>query len=76
MAYYPPVKAQCHRHRDNVGLYIGTGQTVYIGAKDARKLARALNKIARSIDSEPFAQSSGLTASFTFVDGREKDIPS
>jgi hypothetical protein len=75
MAYYPPVKGQVHRFRDSVALYIGTGETVYVSAADARKIARALNRAAKSCASEPFAQSSGLTFAFSFQDGREKDLP-
>lgn len=74
MSYYPPVKGQVHRFRDSVCLYVGTGETVYVSAADARKIARALNKAAKSCTSEPFAQSSGLTFSFSFQDGREKDL--
>lgn len=68
----PLVKAQVHRFHDAAALYVGTGETVYIDAKSARRLARALYAVARSIESEPFGQSQGLTQSFSFPDGREK----
>lgn len=71
----PLVKAQVHRFHDAAALYVGAGETVYIDAKAARKMARALYAVARSIESEPFAQSQGLTQSFAFADGREKDLP-
>lgn len=69
---YPLVKAQVHRFHDAAALYVGTGQTVYIDAKSARRMARALYAVARSIESEPFAQSEGLTQSFSFPDARNK----
>lgn len=49
--------AQVHRFRDNVAIYVGTGPTQYLTPKEARALAKALNKAARSCASEPFAQS-------------------
>lgn len=52
---------QVHRFRQRAGIYVGDGATQYLTAKEARRLARALYAVARSIESEPFAQSSGLT---------------
>ena len=49
--------AQVHRFRDTVAVYVGGGETVYMSAKNARKLARALNAAARSCDQETFAES-------------------
>lgn len=59
-----PVHAQVHRFRDAVGLYVGTGETVYISAKDARKIAKALQTVARSCDRETFVESTCGTHSF------------
>jgi len=53
--------ANIHRFRETVALDVGKGETVYFSAKDARKIARALNAAARSCDREPFSESSGLT---------------
>lgn len=53
--------AQVHRFGDKVAVYVGKGQTTYIEAKGARALARALNRVARSIATESFGDSHGLT---------------
>lgn len=60
------INAQIHRFRDNVAMYLGDGSTVYLKPADARKLARAINKAARSCETERFTNSSGNTAQFTF----------
>ena len=57
MSKYPNYRAQVHRFRDRVAVYIGTGETVYMTPEDARKLARALTKTAKSIKTETFAES-------------------
>ena len=46
-----------HRFHDSIAIYIGTGETVYLTAKDARKLARAINKTVRSIERESYLDS-------------------
>ena len=61
------IPAQVHRFGDMVAVYIGTGETVYLSPKEARQLTRAINGVARSCDQEPFAESKGLTARFTFA---------
>lgn len=70
MGDYPntrnPVHAQVHRFRDRVAIYTGTGATVYLTPKDARRLARAINTCARSCDREAFTESTCGTHSFTF----------
>ena len=53
--------AQVHRFRDKVAVYVGGGETVYLAPANARKLARALNAVARSCDKESFADSPSLT---------------
>lgn len=55
------MSGQVHRFHDTVGTYIGTGPTVYLSPKEARAMARALLKAARSIDRERFVNSSGNT---------------
>ncbi len=65
------VRAQVHRFRDCVALYIGTGETVYLSPKDARKLSRAVNKAARSVEREKFVDSSGNTFELDAPDGRD-----
>ena len=57
---------QVHRFRNGVAVYIGNGQTVYLHPKDARKLSRAINKAARSCETEEFADSSFKTFGATF----------
>ena len=64
------IGAQIHRFRDAVAIYIGTGETVYLSPKDARKLARSINRAAKSCETETFSQSTCGTAQFSFDDGR------
>lgn len=53
-----PVKAQVHRFRDCVAVYVGTGETVYLSRRHALALARALRACAVDIAKNPsFAQS-------------------
>jgi hypothetical protein len=52
---------QIHRFRDKVALYLGTGETVYLETATARKVARALNKCAKSIETEKFIESTFRT---------------
>lgn len=59
---------QVHRFRDAVAAYLGAGETVYMSPAEARALARALNRAARSIQSEPFARSAGITTQLAFSD--------
>jgi hypothetical protein len=59
---------QIHRFRDSVAAYIGTGATVYMTPGEARAMARALNRAARSVEREPFARSAGVTTQLTFAD--------
>ena len=50
--------ANVHRFRDLVALSVpGASETVYLSAAEARKLARALNKAARSVKNERFVDS-------------------
>jgi hypothetical protein len=51
-------RASVHRFREDVAIYVGNGETVYIPAKEARKLARAINRAAKSCETETFAESS------------------
>jgi hypothetical protein len=57
---------QVHRFGDSVGCYIGTGETVYLSARDARAFGLALLKVATSIDKESFVDSPSLTQRFDF----------
>lgn len=65
------VRAQVHRFRNCVAVYVGTGETVYMTPKDARKLSRAINKAARSVEREKFVDSSGNTCEIDAPDGRD-----
>lgn len=51
------INAQVHRFGDAIALYIGTGETVYLSVKDARKLSGAINRTARSVERETFIKS-------------------
>lgn len=59
---------QIHRFRDSVAASLGNGQTVYMTSGEARALARALIRAARSVESEPFHLSAGITAALGFSD--------
>ena len=55
-------KAQVHRYFDTVAVFIndgynGHGKTVYFHPKDARRLSRAINKCAKSCETETFIDS-------------------
>ena len=65
------IRAQTHRFRDYVAVYIGTGETVYLTPKQARQLTRAINKVARSCDTESFSQSTCGTHEFDFSPAKE-----
>lgn len=60
------VSAQVHRFRDFVAVYVGTGETVYLTPCDARKLSRAINRAAKSCETESFGESTCGTAEFRF----------
>lgn len=67
------IKGQVHRFRDYVAVYIGTGETVYLEPKQARALAKAINKAARSCDNESFSESTCGTTEFDFSPKRDED---
>jgi len=46
-----------YRFRDTVAVSLGNGETAYINPKHARKLARALNRVAKSCETERFTES-------------------
>lgn len=60
------INAQVHRFGDNVAMYLGDGSTVYLKPRDARKIAAAIYKVARSCERERFVDSSGNTHQFSF----------
>lgn len=64
------VYAQVHRFRDTVAAYLSGDKTQYLTPKDARKLARALNRAARSVDTCKFTESSDLTFELKAEDAR------
>lgn len=56
---------QIHRFHGFAAVSLrGKGETRYLTATEARKMARALNAVAKSITVEPFGKSSGLTVEF------------
>lgn len=59
---------QVHRFRDAVAASLGTGETVYMSAGEARAMARALVRAAQSVEREPFGQSGGTTKALAFSD--------
>lgn len=59
---------QVHRFRDSVAAWLGTGETVYMTAGEARAMARALVRAAQSVEREPFGQSGGTTKALSFAD--------
>lgn len=60
--YFTP-KWQTHRFGDSIAVCIGTGETVYLTTQQARALSGGINAACRSIEREPFGQSTGLTRS-------------
>ena len=59
--------AQVHRFRDLAALSLGEGPTRYMSATEARKAAKALFAVARSIETESFSDSPSLTVSFADI---------
>ncbi len=53
--------ASIHRFHDELAISAGSGETVYLNAKAARELHKAIGKVCRSIEGEPFGESAGLT---------------
>lgn len=51
------VIANVDRFHDNVTIYVGDGNTVYLTAKQARTLAQALMACAKSVVNEKFVDS-------------------
>lgn len=49
--------ASVHRFRNTVGVYVGSGETQYLTARQARELAKALTVAARSVEREKFTDS-------------------
>ncbi len=62
--------AQIHRFGDRVAVSMpGKGQTVYLSAAEANKLAKALNGCAKSVKTEPkFSESTFATVAFDIAD--------
>ena len=46
-----------HRFRDYVSITLGRGETVYLTAREARQLSRAINKAVKSCETESFLDS-------------------
>jgi hypothetical protein len=67
--------AQVHRFRELVAVFVGSGETRYLKPKEARKLARALNAAAKSVERESFADSTCGTVSFEFDGNRHQLEP-
>lgn len=60
------VHAQVHRFRDDVAIYLGKGETVYLTPKEARQLSAAINRAAKSCETETFTESTCGTTRFDF----------
>lgn len=54
------LRAVVNRFRDAVAIYVGTGETAYLTPKQARKLARALYKLARDVETTRFDSAESL----------------
>ena len=59
MAY--STSAAVHRFGDELAIYSGNGETVYLDVKQARRLYTAIGKVCRSIENESFQNSPGLS---------------
>lgn len=68
--YPDPVRAQAHRFSDSVAVYVGGGETTYMRPAEARQLARALNRMACSVERETFGESTCGTVTVEGPDGR------
>ena len=51
------MKAQVHRFRDKVALYVGNGDTVYLDRNTAEMIAQALDDCATDVGNNPFTRS-------------------
>ena len=51
------MSTQVHRFHDNVAVYIGTGETVYLSPHQARELGQALIDTANDCDDCKFTDS-------------------
>jgi len=52
-----PTMAGVHRYHGSVAVHVGTGDTTYLSAKNARRLATALIQAAKSVETELFSES-------------------
>ena len=59
-----------YRFHQRVAICLANGKTVYIDAKSARKLSRAVNRVCRSIERESFVDSNVGTFEAEFDDLR------
>ncbi len=71
---------QIHRFRDHAGISNGGkgGETAYLTAKEARAMAQALLRVARSIERQRFVDSAGNTStgeSLPSSDARSSGFP-
>lgn len=54
--------AQIHRFRESVAICLpGMKETLYVDAKTAKKIAKAINSVARSVETVSFADSVNTT---------------
>lgn len=57
MSERAPIHAQVHRFGESVAVWTGGNKTVYLTPKEARAIARAMVKAARSCERETFTKS-------------------
>lgn len=62
------ISAQVHRFHNNVAIYVGSGETVYLSPAQAHRIARALNAGARDIELVKFTDSTLSTVHLTIGD--------
>jgi len=62
------MSAQVHRFGDCVAASLGTGETVYLTPKDAKKLARTLNACASNVKASRFVDSEFTTVGLELED--------
>lgn len=67
------IHVQIHRFRGSVAVYVGRGETAYLSPKDAKTLAKALTRAAKSCETESFVDSTCGTFEASFISEKTRD---
>lgn len=66
---------QTHRFGDMAAVSAGQGETIYLTEKEARRMAKALTAVAKSIKAQRFVDSPSLTVSGAAVSPGRENVP-